>query len=385
MSKLAKKISLLVKILLFYVVTFVLGLVIPKRKDLVVITASKGKYYNGNAKALFEYLLTRDDLEAYYSTSKKELFNKLSKEESNVIYHYSRKGLWLFLRARTVCITHGHADFFGFFPSLWQNWVYLGHGIGTKARLFLRERMSLSERIQTILSRTCVYIATSDFTRYLLCATYHIKAKKVFVTGYPRTDVLYKNRKIGSEITQHNILYAPTHREGGVTQLFPFEDFNISRLTEFLRSKGLSLNVRFHPNNYKKSKREIGTILNSSKLIKDKSPDVVEDPQDLLLSAEVLITDFSSVSRDYLFLDRPMIFIMNGVDDLGKLPAPMRPEFVFCGYQVRTYEELEEALREILEGKDRFAELRKFVRDLTYNYFDDKTSMRVVELIKELA
>jgi CDP-glycerol glycerophosphotransferase len=385
MKTTVNKLRFFIKILFFYFITFLLGLIIPKRKDLVVITASKGKYYNGNAKALFEHLLTRDGLEVCYFIREKACYEKLSKRKDNIVYHYSFRGLWLFLRARTVCVTHGQADFLGFFPSIWQNWIYLGHGIGTKARLFLRESMSLSEKIQTALSRTCIYIATSDFTRYLLCATYHIKAKKVIVTGYPRTDVLYKNRNLGSKITEHNILYAPTHREGGVTELFPFGDFDLFRLIKFLTNRSLSLDVRFHPNNYKKSKIEIENILNSSELIRDKSPDIVQDPQDLLLNAEVLITDFSSVSRDYLFLDRPMIFIMNGVDNLGKLPAPMRSEFVFCGYQVRTYRELEDALSEILEGRDRFAELRKFVRDLMYNHIDDKSSQRVAELIEELA
>lgn len=381
-----KNIVFIIKILLFYLITFFLGLIVPKKKSLVVITASKGKYYNGNAKALFEYLQNRDDLEAYYFISKKDLFVELSEEKNNVIYHYSFRGIILFLRARTVCITHGHADFLGFFPSLWQNWFYLGHGIGTKARLFLRESMTLWQRIEVILARTCLYIATSDFTKYLLCATYHLKARKVFVTGYPRTDVLFRKKDLGiNNDTPLNILYAPTHREGDITELFPFDDFKLFELTNFLEKNNVSMDVRFHPNNYKRSRREINDILHASRFINDKSPDIVPTPRTLLLDADILITDFSSISRDYLFLDKPMIFIVSGVKDLGKLSSPMPSKFVFCGYQVKTYEEFVEALEEILEGRDRYLELRRFVRDLTYNHVDDNSSMRVVELIKELS
>jgi CDP-glycerol glycerophosphotransferase len=291
----------------------------------------------------------------------------------------------LFLRARTVCITHGHADFLGFFPSLWQNWIYLGHGTGTKALGYLKEKLTLEEKVMLLLSRHLFYIVRSDFTRYMFAARYHVKPERVFITGHPRIDILHKGRKSDDESRFENVLYAPTYREGGITEIFPFDDFDTSRLRSLQESLDFNLNVRFHPNNYKESKEAVEDLFTSSSRIRYMDPKLFPDVQDVLLETDILITDFSSISRDFLFLDRSMIFIMNGLKDLGNLVLPIREEFAFCGYKVRTYEEFEEAVKEILEGKDKYAQVRRFVRDLMYNHIDDKSSERVAELIKELA
>jgi len=386
MVTLLKKVFYWLKILFFYITTFIVGLFVLKRKDLVVITASKGKYYNGNAKALFEYIQTRDDLEAYYFISKKSLFDTLSKERNNIVYHYSLKGLRLFVRARTVCITHGYADFLGYFPSIWQNWIYLGHGIGTKALGYLKNKLSLLEKLQIYFNKFYFYIITSDFDRYMFSAMNHKKPSKIIITGYPRTDELYREAELKKKKNSSNILYAPTYREDGITEVFHLEGFSLSKLTSFLEEKNIFLNIRFHPNNYLQSREAIGGIINSSDNIIDKSPDVIGDPQDLLIDSDILITDYSSISRDYLFLDRPMIFTMNDIGQENKLSLPpIRKEFAFPGYKIMSYLELENALSEIIEGKDRFSESRQFVRDLSYNYIDGNSSRRVTNLIKDLA
>ena len=367
-----------------YVTTGIVGLLIPKDKDLTICVSSKGKYYNGNSKALFEYMLSKDK-KVYFFVSDKKLFEELiEKKVQNVIYQYSFQGLKIFLRARTICFTHGQADLLGYMQSPWQNWIYLAHGGGTKARGFLKEKVSLVDRFWIGISKSLNVIVTSDFARYLYISHFSHNPKRVFVTGFPRNDMLYDKRDLAKKELK-NILYAPTHRYNQITKLFPFPDFKKEKIGEDLQKWDMELYLRFHPNNYKESRKEIADILKSSKRIIDKSPDIVQDVQDILPEIDILVTDFSSVSRDFLFLDRPMIFIMNGLEELGNLALPIRKEFAFCGYQVYTYKEFLDAMEEILDGKDRYAEVRKFVRDLHYNYFDNKSSERVANLIKELA
>ena len=55
-----KRVFFYIKIFFLYILTGILGLVVPKDKKLTVCVSSKGKYYNGNSKALFEYMLSRD-------------------------------------------------------------------------------------------------------------------------------------------------------------------------------------------------------------------------------------------------------------------------------------------------------------------------------------
>ena len=379
-----KKISFFIKILFSYILTGALGLVVPKDKDLTICVSSKGKYYNGNSRALFEYMLSKDKKVCFFVSDKKLFEELIEKKTQNVIYQYSFQGLRIFLRARTICFTHGQTDLLGYMHSPLQNWIYLAHGGGTKVRGFLEEKVSLADRFWIGISKNLNVIATSDFTRYLYISHFLHDPKRVFVTGFPRNDILFDNKDKGRN-RANTILYAPTHRRREITKLFPFSDFEKERIGKDLQKWDMELYLRFHPNNYKQSRKEVTDILKSSKRIIDKSPDIVQDIQDILPETDILVTDFSSISRDFLFLDRPIIFIMNGLEELGNLALPIRKEFAFCGYQVYTYKEFSDAIEEILNGKDRYAEIRKFVRDLHYNHFDNKSSERVANLIKELA
>jgi CDP-glycerol glycerophosphotransferase (TagB/SpsB family) len=372
------------KIILSYLVTFVVGFFFPKDKSITICASSKGRFYNGNSRALFEYMLSKNE-RVYFFVSSKDLYQELIERQiKNVIYQYSLEGFWIFIRARSICVTHGYADLLGFMPSPLQNWIYLAHGIGTKALGFLKEKVTIKDWFEINICRSFYTTMTSDFDRYMFISKNLRNPKKVFVTGFPRNDILYENRNMRRKGGKR-ILYAPTYRKGGVTGLFPFPDFKSEFIEPHLNSLDIELYLRFHPNNYKDSKKKVSRILESSKRIKDKSPDIILDVQDILPEVDILVTDFSSISRDFLFLDRPMIFIMNGLEELGSLVLPIRKEFAFCGYQVYTYEEFINALKEILEGKDKYVDVRRFVRDLSYNHFDNKSSKRVYDLIKELA
>lgn len=372
------------KVFLLYICTTVLGLIIPKDKELTIFASSKGKYYNGNSRALFEQMLSKNQKVRFF-VSGKELYRELSdKKIKNVIYQYSFEGIITFLRARTVCITHGYADLLGYMPSPFQNWIYLTHGIGTKSLGLLKEKLSLMDRFLIFLNRRFYVITTSDFARYMYISETLINPNRVFVTGFPRNDMLYEKRDF-SRKKPKNVLYAPTYKKGEITKLFPFPDFNKESLINDLQKWDLSLSIRFHPNNYKESKNEVADILHYCERVIDLCPDTAGDIQDILLDVDVLVTDFSSVSRDFLFLDRPMIFIMNGLKEQGNLTHPIRKEFAFCGYQVYTYKEFQCAIDEILAGKDLYAEVREFVKHLQYNYIDNKSSERISELIKKLA
>jgi len=367
----------------FYIITFLFGNFIPKNKKLVVLGSNQGKQFVGNAKALYEELIKDSTFNVFICLKDKKLVEKLRGEGIMVVYNYSLKALGLFLRAKIIAVTHGFADVIGCFPSIPQVWIYLGHGIGTKALGYLKEDFSIWERIRLKFLKKCYFLSTSDFDRYMWCTMYGLKPKKVPITGYPRNDFLLQepNKNKSNKITR--VLYAPTYREEGIVKLFPFSDFGIEKLNKFIVKNNIEIYIRFHPGHYKESKDIIKKFFNY-KNIKDLNPDVLEDVQEFLPKTDILITDFSSISRDFLFLDRPIIFITNDIDRLGKLALPIRKEFTFCGEKVTSLEELESALKSILNAEDKYSEIRRFMRDLSYNSVDNKSSKRVVDFIKKL-
>jgi CDP-glycerol glycerophosphotransferase (TagB/SpsB family) len=382
MKTIVNKLGFFIKIPFFYFLTFILGLFIPKRKDLVVIGSNSGKAFSGNGRALYDYIVKQSEMDVYFFTQDKNVVKRLEKEGVKVLNSLSIKALAISSRTKSFAVTHGVLDVLGHFPLFNQNWVYLGHGSGTKALGYLQKDLGLLEKLRLEFMKKFHFITTSDFVRYMFCARHNVKPDRVHITGYPRVDTLFQEERKDSSIK--NILYAPTYKKESIVKVFPFEDFNISDLNRLLEDERLSLYIRFHPGQYKESK-EVASDFFKSKHIEDLNADILEDVQDFLSKTDILVTDFSSISRDFLYLDRPMIFIMNGLEDLGKLALPIRKEFAFCGYKVCTYKEFEEAVEEIMQGRDRYAEVRRFVRDLMYNHIDNKSSQRVTELIEKLA
>ena len=101
----------------------------------------------------------------------------------------------------------------------------------------------------------------------------------------------------------------------------------------------------------------------------------------LLPISDCLITDYSSVSVDYLLLDRPMIYTM---DDYEEYKASRGFLFdnvadYFAGHHVYSKQELFAAIREIAEGKDPFKEARKKILPIMHKYTDGMSSRRVLE------
>lgn len=370
------------KITFFYLITFFLGNFIPKDKKLILLGSNNGKQFIGNSRALYEDLIKDKNYSTYVVLRDKSLVKKLEGEGKRVVMNDSLKALWLFLRAKTVGVTHGFADALGCFPAVTQVWIYLGHGIGTKALGYLKENLTFWEKTRLFFLKKCYFISTSDFDRYMWCTMYGLNPKKVPITGYPRNDSLLKSKpKDNKKIKK--ILYAPTYKKG-LEGLFPFDDFEVSKLNKFLERNNLEMYIRFHPSQYNESK-ELYKYFEKAKQIKDLGPRVLEDVQDFLPEVDILITDFSSVSRDFLLFDRPMIFVLNDIEDIGKLALPIKEEFTFCGYKIKGQEELFSALEEIIQGRDRYSEVRGFMRDLSYNDIDSNSSKRVKNFIKQLS
>ena len=104
-----------------------------------------------------------------------------------------------------------------------------------------------------------------------------------------------------------------------------------------------------------------------------------DDPNELYIISDIIMTDYSSVFFDFANLKRPMIFYMYDLDDyknnlrdfyldLDELPGPI----------TKNEEELEEAIKNIDEISKKYKEkYEKFNKK--FNYLDDgKATKRVI-------
>lgn len=123
--------------------------------------------------------------------------------------------------------------------------------------------------------------------------------------GIPRNDLFYsKNRdavaakvreQLGIDPNENVVLYVPTFRDGG-NECYDLDlDYLISRLSERFQGKWRGV-VRYHPNARPKSELD-DQVINATNY-----PDI----QELLLTANVLITDYSSACFDFALSKRPV-------------------------------------------------------------------------------
>ena len=140
---------------------------------------------------------------------------------------------------------------------------------------------------------------------------------EIFEHGTPRNDLLFKNdlelkktvkRKLNVPTESKVLLYAPTFRKDNDLSVY---DLNYSRLCEKLKSRfggDWIVLVKLHPHLMSKA---------------DQSPPGVnvfdvtdyEDIQELLLIADVLITDYSSLMFDFSITKRPCFLYVPDLEE----------------------------------------------------------------------
>jgi CDP-glycerol glycerophosphotransferase (TagB/SpsB family) len=202
----------------------------------------------------------------------------------------------------------------------------------------------------------------------------------IWETGYPRNDVLSDTGRaagvrelVGIAAGTTVVLYAPTWRDNRNDLIDALD------LTEFAGQlpEDHVLLVRGHSRTI-----EGGTDLSAERLIDVTTyPDVGE----LMLIADVLVTDYSSVMFDFVSTDRPMIFytpdlahysdVLRGFyfDFLAEAPGPV----------VETGADLLAALVEVETAGEKYAARRALWRERFAPHDDGTAAERVVRRLYE--
>lgn len=206
-------------------------------------------------------------------------------------------------------------------------------------------------------------------------------------TGSPRNDVLVEagpergrgvRARLGIPDGHTVVLYAPTHRDyrrGGHV-----ERFDLARFAEDL-GDGHTLVVRLHPSLATGPARGMGLAeLHRRGVLVD----ATDEPhvEDVLLAADVLVTDYSALMFDYALLDRPIVV---HADDRGAYAASRGTYFDVTaeapGHVSRSYRELAWLFASGTWRDEESARLRAAFRDRFCEYDDGFAAERVVRLL----
>ena len=281
-----------------------------------------------------------------------------------------------------------------FFPLAFMNFregvsvVQLWHAPGVFKRFGYSvlddvERRSLLERMGDRISLLSV---TSENLKGFYSEAFQVDEDRVEAFGFPRLDY-YGDKDVDSlkesfllDFPQARgkkiVLYAPTFRENKVmNNVFDFLDVD---LFNRVLGKEYVLCVRLHPkiSSFIDDDKVLRSVLDSDKVI-DLSAYPVE--QDLVLLSDVLVTDYSSIMLEGVFIGKPVVFFAYDLEDYLEVERGFYFDYGDCvpGPIVRDTEGLIDNIKVLSEDRFRLDRCLSF----EFDYRDSGASKRIVDFL----
>ena len=282
-----------------------------------LFSSTDNSHYNYNSRYLFEYVKENlPEITPLFVINDSELRNSLSSKygKQYFIETESIQGIRQALSAG-VWFTSAGLPAYGIGLHKKRLIINLWHGVPLKKIALLDPNLKKAARIyfKKIFSENYTYILTTSHELIpLMARSFAVSEDKIKVWGQPRNDGLFQKNDCREILGQlfpdlpeytKTVLYAPTFRDYGQVQLFPFKDFDQKQLEAFLDEKNMLLFIRTHVAEQGSAAPYLG------KRIRFLGNEQAEDVTGILNIFDCLITDYSSIYIDYLLTDKPMIFL----------------------------------------------------------------------------
>ena len=383
---------------ILFSIYFLSGL-IPRNRRRWVFGSWSGKRFADNSAALFEYAAKRKEagIEIIWISSNRDIVHSLRGRGFKAFHPWSIAGI-------RTCLTSGIYVYDGLTKDI-NHWlsrgarrVLLRHGVGIKKveraieqpghRLYQLfhgtaiQKLFWGYLLPWHLVRPDMTIATSPDHAVQGQTYYDITAERVAITGFPRVDRLLtpgdapegsKEREVIETINALDnrpvYLYLPTFRDAQAAFEFPLEEMQAAAAR-----LGVTILVKLHFVDRSKH-RSFETGKNGNLVLIDAKI----DPHLLFSAVDGLISDYSSVTFDFVLTGKPIVFFVPDLDDYLQHSRSFYYEFndVTPGPKLRNVTELEAALRDVGNtGIGRWREKYESVLDRFHTFRDAGSSER---------
>jgi CDP-glycerol glycerophosphotransferase (TagB/SpsB family) len=266
-----------------------------KPKPVVVLY---GHQFSGNLQALYkQWQQTHQSrLDLYFLTLDPEHAQKIRQEGLNILQCNRLNDMLTLAQASAIITDHGLHTMQPLVNFTDIRFIDVWHGIPFKG--FVADDFTLQHHYDEVW-------VSSPMIAKLYCEKLGFDPARVLSLGYARTDQLFNASKYQDKPEALKVLYAPTwHQDNCGRELFPFDESAenfLKKLAECCQDEGATLMVRSHLNS------EIAEVLHPNVAFFPQQQ--YPDTERLLLEADVLICDWSSIAFDFLALNKPTIFL----------------------------------------------------------------------------
>lgn len=243
----------------------------------------------------------------------------------------------------------------------------------------------------------CDYcICTSNEMKKVVSEQFSVNEEKIFVSGLPRNDLLFEKndelKKLNIQNFNKIFIWMPTFRKLKYSEEYIRVDSqkeyflglpliesskDLKELDCFLAKMNMFLIIKIHPgalneNDEKSDYSNIRIITTEEMKFKD------INLYKLFSQTDALISDYSSVTFDYMLLDKPLAYI---IDDLNEYKLGFAHDNVLeymPGHHIKNLEELKKFMEDIYLKKDLYKKERNLVRKRVQDFSNNNTK-RIVE------
>lgn len=243
----------------------------------------------------------------------------------------------------------------------------------------------------------------SKMTMLIKSAFSAIPEDKYDITGNPRTDTLLledgkgnlekllgislENKKVIFNMPTFHV-HENTNVASGSRKLndsIKIENFDYEEFNKFLDENNMICISKVHHG----EERTITSKTKDRKLdnmifISNEDLDKVNlDLYEILNAGDILITDYSSIYGDFLFMDKPTIFVNTDIDIYEKERGIVLQPYDFwaAGPKVNSQVELSKEIINCINDTNYYKKERNTIRDIFYYQKDSKSSERVWDSI----
>lgn len=301
-----------------------LGILLPKKDNLIIFESFLGKQYSDNPRALYEYLRSNyPSFQMIWSVERNSL-DHFSNYDVRYVRRFSLRWLYLMNRSK-YWLSNSRLPLWVRKPNK-TIYVQTWHGTplkklaldmqevhmpGTNTEKYKRNFIKATRKWDYLISPN--RYSTEIFKRAFQFEN------NIMETGYPRNDYLVNENNI-TEINRIKqkmnlpkdkkvILYAPTWRDDEYHGRGRYK-FDIPLDMDYMKdSLGEEYIILFRMHYLIAENLDLSSYNNFAF-----DASLHEDIRELYLIADMLITDYSSVFFDYAILRRPMLFYVYDID-----------------------------------------------------------------------
>ncbi len=345
--------------------------------NLWLIGENYGNCLQDNGYHFFNYCQTQKNKEEiFFVTNKKSLQQIQSSGNStyNIVIYGTYKHTEILLYSKALLFSHSPRDLL--YPLIQpfifkkQCIVFLQHGV------FGLKKSNRDQKF--FLKYLDIFIVSSEWEKNIIKSNFNINEEKIEITGLARYDTL-----IDKTSSDKKLLYIPTWRDGiNQQQIFPeytkqiISFLNSRELENCLNKYNVTLKVYFHKNMYYHCSKIKEKLTNKAITIVNIGEQSV---QSLIQESNIMITDYSSVSWDFSFLKKPIIFYQFDRDEyLQNRGSYINLTNIPTGYSTVSQDDVIIKLKQLLENNNATSNINPLE---FFEFNDQNNSLRIYKLI----